>query len=218
MDIKISASILSADFANLENDIKLCEDIGVDFIHIDVMDGLFVPNLTIGPCVISSLRKRTKLIFDAHLMISSPEKYIKDFIDAGCDIITIHIEAVENTRQVLEKIKSYDVKCGISLKPSTSEEKIYDLLDIVDLVLVMTVEPGFSGQEFMESQLSKIKNIRKMINQSKREIMLEVDGGINECTSKLAINAGANILVSGGYIFQDKIPKNTVLRLQKIRN
>ncbi len=202
--IKISASILSANFANLEQEIKKVEQAGADFIHIDVMDGNFVDNITIGAPVITSIRKTTNMIFDVHLMINRPEFFIESFAKAGADIITIHQEATQDLRSLLLEIKKFGIKCGVSLRPKTPIESILPCLDILDLILIMTVEPGFSGQGFMHSQLEKIKQARNLIYKSKREIFLEVDGGINDKTCSLVKDAGANVLVSGSYIFESK--------------
>lgn len=199
--ILISPSILSADFSNLGKEIVLLEKAGADMIHIDVMDGHFVPNITIGADVVKSLRSHTSLPFDVHLMISEPEKYIDSFVKAGADIITIHYEATPNPATLLKKIRSLGCKAGISIMPATSPEALRDLLEYIDLILVMTVQPGFGGQSFMHDQLPKIEVLARMIGEG---VILEVDGGINAMTAELAIRAGANALVSGSYIFGAK--------------
>lgn len=199
--IKISPSILSADFSNLESEIKSITKSGADYIHIDVMDGSFVPNITIGSDVIKSLRKHSNLPFDVHLMINNPDNHIENFAKAGADIITIHAEAVNHLDRTLGHIKSLGKKAGVSIVPSTHENVLDYVMDKVDLILVMTVNPGFGGQKFITSQLKKISAIREKIKLSKRIIDLEVDGGINNETAAEVIKAGADVLVSGSYIF-----------------
>ncbi len=200
--IKIAPSILSADFANLEAEIKALTAAGADMIHIDVMDGSFVPNLTIGPVVVESIRPHTNLPFDVHLMIDKPQNSIDAYAKAGADIITIHPEATIHVDRVLNQIRNLGVKSGISLLPSTAPEVVDYLLDKIDLILVMTVNPGFGGQQFMESQLPKIRALANKIQQSGKNITLAVDGGINDLTAPLCQQAGANLLVAGNYIFQ----------------
>ena len=201
-NIKISPSILSADFSKLGNEIKDLEKANADLIHIDVMDGHFVPNITIGPEVINKLRKYTSLPFDVHLMISPVHNFIKNFADAGADIITIHPEATNDLESSIKKIKSYNKKVGVSLNPETSLDKLNNVLDKIDLVLIMSVNPGFGGQKFIENTLNKIKKLRLKIDQLKLKVEIEVDGGINFENSKSIINAGADILVSGTTIFK----------------
>ena len=201
-EIKISPSILSADFSILGNEIKKLEDGGADMIHIDVMDGHFVPNLTFGPPVIEKIRKCTNLPFDVHLMISPVEKYIKDYASAGADIITIHPETTDDLSRTIEEIKSYSKKVGVSLNPKTSAKIIEDLLNKIDLILIMSVNPGFAGQKFMPEVLDKVKFLRNKIDKEKLNIDIEIDGGIDFKTAPLAIQAGANILVSGTTIFK----------------
>ena len=215
--IQISPSILSADFSQLGNEIKNLERCGADMIHVDVMDGHFVPNITIGPPVIKSLRKYTKLIFDVHLMISPVHKYIENFAEAGSDIITIHPEATENILESINLIKNLKKKVGISLNPDTSINVIEANLDKIDLVLIMTVFPGFGGQKFMPEVLEKIEYLKKIKDNKKLNFLIEVDGGINFSNSKKVINAGADILVSGTTIFKENegnIKKNIeILRM-----
>ena len=216
--IQISPSILSADFSQLGNEIKRLEEGGADMIHVDVMDGHFVPNLTIGPPVIKALRKQCSIKFDVHLMISPVHKYIEAYAEAGADIITIHPEATENLEESILKIKSLNKKVGVSLNPESKIELIIDHLEKIDLVLIMSVNPGFGGQKFMPEVLSKINDLKKIQKDKKLEFDIEVDGGINFENSKLVIEAGANILVSGTTIFKSNngdIKKNIELLRSK---
>ncbi len=201
--IKISPSILSADFSQLGKEISNLEKGGADLIHVDVMDGHFVPNLTIGPPVIKALRKYTKLPFDVHLMISPVHKYIKDFADAGSDIITIHPEATNDLKESISHIKELNKKVGVSLNPNTKIEIIESHLNNIDLVLIMSVFPGFGGQKFIPETINKIKELKKIKDKNNYTFDIEVDGGINFSNSKDVINAGANILVSGTTIFKE---------------
>ena len=201
--IKISPSILSADFSELGKEIKKLEEGGADLIHVDVMDGHFVPNLTIGPPVIKTLRKYTKLPFDVHLMISPVHKYIKNFADAGSDIITIHPEATEDLKESIVLIKELNKKVGVSLNPNTEINVIESQLNNIDLVLIMSVFPGFGGQKFIPETIKKIKDLKEIKDKNNYSFDIEVDGGINFSNSKEVINAGANILVSGTTIFKE---------------
>lgn len=201
--IQISPSILYADFSQLGNEIKRLEEAGADLIHVDVMDGHFVPNLTMGPPVIKNLRKYTKLPFDVHLMISPVHKYIKNFSDAGADIITIHPEATDNLNESIKLIKNLNKKAGVSLNPNTEIDIIKDHLQNIDLILIMSVYPGFGGQKFIPDVIKKIQNLKKIKDNNKYNFDIEVDGGINFSNSKEVLNAGANILVSGTTIFKE---------------
>ena len=216
--IQISPSILSADFSQLRNEIKRLEEGGADMIHVDVMDGHFVPNLTIGPPVIKSLKKHSSILFDVHLMISPVHKYIESYSDAGADIITIHPEATDDLDSSILKIKELNKKVGVSLNPETEIDIILNVLDKIDLVLIMSVNPGFGGQKFMPEVLDKIKELKKIQKEKGLNFDIEIDGGINFENSKAAIEAGANILVSGTTIFKSNngdIKKNIELLKSK---
>ncbi|NRA74120.1 MAG: ribulose-phosphate 3-epimerase [Rickettsiales bacterium] len=203
--IKISPSILSADFSRLGEEVEALCSAGADYIHVDVMDGHFVPNITIGSCVIEKIKKYSKVPLDVHLMIDRPDKYIKSFIDAGADILTVHAEAEGFSPSLIEKIKEQNIKAGIAISPSTSSETLDDLIRIIDLVLIMTVDPGFAGQKFLINQLKKICEIKARAKKLQRsDLLIAVDGGINEITAVEAIKAGANFLVSGSYILKSK--------------
>ena len=201
--IQISPSILSADFSQLGKEIKKLEDAGADMIHVDVMDGHFVPNLTIGPPVIKALKKNSLLPFDVHLMISPVHKYIESYANAGADIITIHPEATDDLLESINKIKEFKKKVGISLNPETKIEIIEEVLDQIDLILIMSVNPGFGGQKFMPEVLNKVKKLDEIRKNSKLNFVIEIDGGINFENSKLAIKSGVDILVSGTTIFKN---------------
>ncbi len=216
--IKISPSILSADFSQLGNEIRKLEEGGADMIHVDVMDGHFVPNLTIGPPVIKALKKHSSVLFDVHLMISPVHDYIKAYSDAGADIITIHPEATKNLKSSILKIKELKKKVGVSLNPGTQIDTIIDFLEQVDLVLIMSVNPGFGGQKFMPEVLTKVKELKKIQKEKGLDFDIEIDGGINFDNAKTVIEAGANILVSGTTIFKSNngdIKKNIELLKSK---
>ena len=216
--IQISPSILSADFSQLGNEIKRLEEGGADMIHVDVMDGHFVPNLTVGPPVIKALRKQCSIKFDVHLMISPVHKYIEAYADAGADIITIHPEATKNLEESISKIKSLNKKVGVSLNPESKLDLITNYLEKIDLVLIMSVNPGFGGQKFMPEVLEKVKQLKEIKSKKNMNFDIEIDGGINFDNCRSAIEAGANILVSGTTIFKSNngdIKKNiNLLRLK----
>lgn len=215
--IKVSPSILSADFVNLERDIRALTPAGADYVHVDVMDGIFVPNITIGIPVVAAIRKITELPLDVHLMIDRPIRYVDDFCKAGSDILTIHVEAdsEENTLAALKRIRENGVKAAISVKPKTPAEAVLPFLPYCDLILVMTVEPGFGGQSFMEDMMPKLKAIRSYIDVQNPDCELEVDGGVNEKTGMICRENGANVLVAGSAYFKAAEPSEFVKAIKK---
>ncbi len=210
--LKVAPSILSADFVNLERDVRALSCAGADYVHVDVMDGLFVPNITIGIPVVAAIRKITDLPLDVHLMIDRPIRYVDDFCKAGSDILTLHVEAdtEENTLAALKRIRENGIKAAISVKPATPAQAVLPYLPYCDLILVMTVEPGFGGQSFMEDMMPKLKQIRAYIDEQNPSCELEVDGGINEKTAKLCQSNGANVFVAGSAYFKAADPANFV--------
>ena len=199
--IKIAPSILSADFARLLEDVKKVENAGCEYLHIDVMDGHFVPNITLGPAIVKSLRNDVNMVFDAHLMIENPDNYIKDFADAGCDIIVVHEEACTHLHRTIQNIKSHNVKAGVALNPATPIENIKYVLKDVDMVLIMTVNPGFGGQSFIDGMIDKIKELKLLIDEQGLEVDIQVDGGIKPSNVDKVVKAGANVIVAGSAIF-----------------
>lgn len=210
----VSPSVLAADFAKLGDELKKIEKAGATYAHLDVMDGIFVPNISFGAPMISSIRKASDLIFDVHLMITEPQRYIDDFIKAGADIITIHYESCENPREVIKYIKSKEVKVGLSIKPATPAEAVYDMLRDLDMLLVMTVEPGFGGQKMMPDMLEKVRKIRKYANANRIKIDIEVDGGLTADNVGLATAAGANVIVAGSAVYNAKSPKEVIKKMK----
>ena len=211
MDIKISPSMLASDYANLESELKKCEIGGADLIHLDVMDGHFVPNISIGAPVISAMKMVCKVPFDVHLMISKPYDYIEDFVNAGADIITFHIESESDAGKTVDKIISLGCKAGLAVKPATPVDAVYPYLDRLSMVLVMTVEPGFGGQSFIESTMPKITELREKCP----EIDIQVDGGVNAETVKIAGRAGANVFVAGSAVFKSDNPADAIRILKE---
>jgi len=211
----VSPSVLAADFAKLGDELKKIEKAGAEYAHLDVMDGIFVPNISFGAPMISSIRKASSLIFDVHLMITEPQRYVDDFIKAGADILTIHYESCENPLEVVRYIKSKECKVGLSIKPATPAEAIYDMLPELDMLLVMTVEPGFGGQKMMPDMLEKVRKIRKYANEKEIKIDIEVDGGLTADNVGLATAAGANVIVAGSAVYNAKSPKEVIKKMKE---
>lgn len=216
--IKLAPSILSADFARLLEDVKKVEEAGCEYLHIDVMDGHFVPNITLGPSLVKSLRKDVNMVFDAHLMIENPDQYIKDFVDAGCDLIVVHQEACIHLHRTIQNIKSYGIKAGVALNPATPIETIKHVLSDVDMVLIMTVNPGFGGQSFIEGMIPKIKELKGIIDDQNLNVDIQVDGGIKPENVNKVVEAGANVIVAGSAIFNSNNISETVQLFRKNSN
>lgn len=208
MEKILSPSILSADFARLGEEIREADEAGAQYIHIDVMDGLFVPSISFGMPVIKAIRPVTKKVFDVHLMIDRPERYIREFADCGADIITFHLEACDCIRETVEEIHSLGLKAGLSIKPNTPVDTLKPYLDILDMILIMSVEPGFGGQKYIDTSTEKIRQTRNLIDESGRDIDLEVDGGIKQDNVGMVLEAGANVIVAGSSIFKNNITEN----------
>ena len=216
--IKLAPSILSADFARLLEEVKKVENAGCEYLHIDVMDGHFVPNITLGPAIVKSLRKDIKMVFDAHLMMENPDQYIKEFVDAGCDLIVVHQEACKHLHRTIQNIKSYGIKAGVALNPATPIETIKHVLEEVDMVLIMTVNPGFGGQSFIEGMIPKIKQLKSLIDEKGLNVDIQVDGGIKPDNVDKVVKAGANIIVAGSAIFNSDDIQYTVDLFRKNSN
>lgn len=214
--IKIAPSILSANFARLEDEIKDVERGGADYIHVDVMDGHFVPNITIGPLVVEAIRPVTKLPLDVHLMIENPDQYIGEFAKAGADILTVHVEACTHLHRTIQQIKANSMKAGVVLNPHTPVSMIQHIIEDIDLILLMTVNPGFGGQSFIHSVLPKIKQVANIIEEKKLQIEIEVDGGVTHETAKLCIEAGANVLVAGSAIYNQKDRSQAIAKIRNV--
>ena len=210
----VSPSVLAADFSKLGEELKKIQKAGAVYAHLDVMDGIFVPNISFGAPMISSIRKSSDLIFDVHLMITEPQRYVDDFLKAGADILTIHYESCENPLEVIKYIKSKECKVGLSIKPATPAEAVYDMLRDLDMLLVMTVEPGFGGQKMMPEQLDKVRKIRKYANDNRIKIDIEVDGGLTADNVGMATAAGANVIVAGSAVYNAKSPKEVIKKMK----
>lgn len=212
----IAPSMLSANFLSLGKDIEMINNSDADWFHLDVMDGMFVPNISFGPMIIKQMNKASNKVMDAHLMIEQPDRYITDFKDAGCDYLTVHYEACKHLHRTISAIKESGMKAGVSLNPHTPIELLIDIIEDVDLVLLMSVNPGFGGQKFIENTYSKIKALRALIDESDSNALIEIDGGINDKNAKLLIEAGADVLVAGSFVFKSDNPTKTISTLKNI--
>lgn len=213
--IKVAPSILSADFTNLKKEIEKVEQAGADYLHVDIMDGMFVPNISFGQGIVKTIKSVASIPLDVHLMIEKPERYIEEFVQAGADIITVHEEATVHLNRTLQKIKDCGIKAAVSINPSTPIENIENVLYMVDMVLIMSINPGFSGQKFIENTTDKIKKLKNIINENNYNIDIEIDGGINETTAKTVVDAGADVLVAGSYVYGSDDVKKAIQTLKE---